>query len=81
MNHHANARNSFRSRREAAQAAREYLWGDVPLSRRACLYPEQGAYGIYVAANVNGRLVVFDFDNYGRVTNTIATDGWTGGDK
>lgn len=59
----------FSSQAEAVKAAREFFWGDVPFARRECLYPDHGVkyVGITVSANVNGRLIVIEFDNYGRV--------------
>lgn len=61
--------DEFNSIRDASREARIALWGDVPFSQRPCLYPEPGTYGIYVVANVNGHLILIDFDNYGRQTS------------
>lgn len=57
----------FRTQQDAVRAAREFIWGDVPFAKRECKYPDPGTFGIIVSANVNGRLIVIDFDNYGRV--------------
>lgn len=69
---------SYRSQAEAAKDIRIGLWGDVPFAQRPCLLPEHfvrgeqpPTYSIVVSANVNGRLVAFGFDNYGRRTQTL----------
>lgn len=67
----------FATQAEAIREARLHIWGDAPLAKREWHGPK-GEYSvnvqighlnvphIVVAANVNGRLFVFEFDQYGR---------------
>ena len=55
--------NFYRSQAEAVKDARIGIWGDVPLAKREMIYPDPT-----VTAQVNGRLIVIDFDNYGRLS-------------
>lgn len=58
---------SYSTQVEAEREARIAIWGDVPFSRRECIFPEPGTYdAAVVTATVNYRTVVFFFDNYGR---------------
>lgn len=59
-------KDMFRSQAEAKTAAREAIWGTVPFAKREFKPLDPGTYGIHVSANVNGDLVVFQFDHYGR---------------
>ncbi len=68
--------SGFTTQAEAERAARTFIWGDVPFSKRVHVSPHtspdlgyfdhRGCPVIAVSANVNGRLVVFTFDGYGR---------------
>jgi hypothetical protein len=68
--------NRYRTRAEAVRDARVFIWGDVSLSKRAfvdprnspdvAFYDHRGLPVIAVSADVNGHLVVFYFDHYGR---------------
>lgn len=62
----------YRTRKDAVRDAREALWGS-PLVRQCGFLPldtgslgEGYVPGTYVTANVNGRLVLIGFDNFGR---------------
>jgi len=64
----------YHSQAEAERDIRIALWGDAdgnaPWAKRRCLYPDptnsRWEPPIGVTAVVNGRLVFFRFDNYGR---------------
>lgn len=63
--------NTFRSQADAQRAAREAIWGTVPLSQREFMPLDPGTLAINVVADVNGRLVLLRFDNYGRVAEKV----------
>lgn len=60
--------NSYSTQAEAKRAIVEAIWGSVPFARRESVRIPAGEYSIHVAADVNGDLVVFAFDNYGRLS-------------
>lgn len=65
----------FRTQADAVREARTAIWGDVPFSRRECYRPTEWvsrfqAADLVFAADVNGRLFVFELDCYGRRTGT-----------
>lgn len=60
--------NRFSTQAEAKRAAVEAIWGTAPFSRRPFVAIPAGERSIHVAADVNGDLVVFAFDNYGRMS-------------
>jgi len=62
---------TYRTQRDAERDIRIALWGDLPLAQRSCLLPEPGTYSIVATADVNGHLVAFLFDNYGRTESKI----------
>jgi hypothetical protein len=64
---------TYPARAEAVAAARDFYWGCTGL--RGCEFQrletqdlQHGLLGTFVTADVNGRLVLIQFDNYGRCT-------------
>ena len=58
---------AYRTRRDVATDVVAFLWDGKPFSQRQMVLPEPGTYSVAVTADVNGHLVSFEFDNYGRV--------------
>jgi hypothetical protein len=60
----------YRTQREAIADARIAMWGEGRLTQRPFLHLEVQnplwLLGTWVTAEVNGRDIVFRFDNYGR---------------
>lgn len=74
-----NQPRNYSTREDAKRDARQFIWGDVPISKREYVTPEtrpdvalyvNGFPYIIVSANVNGWLYAFEFDSFGRLLDT-----------
>lgn len=83
MNHLTSTNTNFSTQRDAVNAARLHIWGTDKVRETGFVSPKthpdfghydhRGVPTMVVSAQVNGRLVLIDFDHYGRATVKVVS--------